>query len=282
MKRSNCNGEMTMKFSFVGIITIILVIVVVFTGCIDSAAPAPSITALQITPNVAETRVLYGATYGSQPATTVQATVTENPVKIFNGDYHWVEYQNNISVTMPPNPRSHWIYTIKMERSTEKYQNSPAIHYKFISTSDYPELAGDIVTITKDGRIAIHDFYYDAFTNRFLGDTMTETIKGVLKPAVNFSVYYKEHYREDSPGGYLGIEPFGEMNISLTYIGTESVTIPSGTYPEARKYFGSFRDGTPITFWVVPGVPVPAQYQFPNKYLDGVDPFELFELKGWG
>jgi hypothetical protein len=272
-----------MNISQIEIITIFLIITaVVFAGCTDSVAQAPSITTPQITSTIPETTGTPQVTSPRQPVTTVQVTTTENLVKVFTGDYHWVEYQNNISVTMPPNPRSHWIYTIKMERSTEKFKNLPAIHFKFTSTSDYPELAGDIVTITKDGRIAIHDFYYDAFTNRFLGDTMTETIKGVLKPAVNFSVYYKEHYREDSPGGYLGIEPFGEMNISLTYIGTESVTVPSGTYPEARKYLGNFRDGTPITFWVAPGVPVPVQYQFPNKYLDGVDPFELFELKGWG
>ena len=88
--------------------------------------------------------------------------------------------------------------------------------------------------------------------------------------------------REDSPGGYLGIDPFGEMNVSLNFLGMESVKVPAGTYPGARKYSGRFLDGTPITFWVVPDVPVPVQYQFPNKYLDGVDPFQSYELKGWG
>ncbi len=87
--------------------------------------------------------------------------------------------------------------------------------------------------------------------------------------------------REDKPAYDMGIEPFGEMNIILIYEGTESVTVPAGIYPDARKYTGKFRDGTPITFWVVPGIPVPVQYQFPNKYLDGVDPFQSYELKGW-
>ncbi len=183
---------------------------------------------------------------------------------------------------MPPNPRSSWVYDIRMEQSPGKYDGSPAIHYKFTSTSDYPELVGNSVTIIKDGQIAVHDFYYDNFTNRFLSDTMTETIKGVIEPAVNSSAYYSEHYREARPGGYLGIEPFGEMNISLVCLGTESVTVPSGTYKEARKYVGSFRDGTPVTFWVTPGIPVPVRYEFPNNYLDGVDPFQSYELKGWG
>ena len=80
----------------------------------------------------------------------------------------------------------------------------------------------------------------------------------------------------------MGITPFGEMNIILTYEGTEPVTVPAGTYPDARKYTGKFRNGTLITFWVVPGIPVPVLYQFPNKNLDGVDPFQSYELKGWG
>jgi hypothetical protein len=43
---------------------------------------------------------------------------------------------------------------------------------------------------------------------------------------------------------------------------------------------GSFRDGTPVIFRVAPAIPVPVQCQFPNSYLDGIDPFQ--ELKGWG
>ncbi|MFY9801276.1 MAG: hypothetical protein WAK10_08515, partial [Methanoregula sp.] len=125
------------------------------------------------------------------------------------------------------------------------------------------------------------DRYYDISTNKFLGGNPAETIKGIVKPATDLPV--KEQLsREDRPGGYLGIEPFGEMNITLTYEGTEIVRVPAGTFPNARKYTGNFHDGTPITFWVAQGIPVPVQYQFPNKYLDGVDPFQSFELKGWG
>jgi hypothetical protein len=103
----------------------------------------------------------------------------------------------------------------------------------------------------------------------------------VLKPA-DYSAYYAEHSRENNPDGEMGITPFGDLNITLTDQGTESVTVPAGTYPDARKYTGNFYDGTPITFWVAPGVPVPVQYQFPNKYLDGEDPFQSYELKGYG
>jgi hypothetical protein len=170
-----------------------------------------------------------------------------------------------------------------MERSTGKYGVGPAIHYKVTTISDYGECCiNNVVTITKDGRISVENTYYDTSTNRFLGGTRTETIKGVLKPAVDSSAYYAGHCQEDKPGGEMGIEPFGEMNITHTYEGTEPVTVPAGTFTAARKYAGMFRDGTPITFWVASGIPVPVQYQFPNKYLDGENPFQSYELKGWG
>ncbi len=264
-----------MKVSYVGIITIILVITaILFSGCSDPV-PTTSPYATQVTATVT-------LPARQSSSITPEATTIPAGVRIFTGNYHWIEYRNNISVTMPPNPRSFWLYTIKMERSTENYKGTPTIHYKFTTISDYPELVGNTVTVTKDGRIAIHDFYYGTTTGRFLGDTMIETIKGVEKPAVNSSAYYSGHSPEDSPGGYLGIEPFGEMNISLGYLGTESITVPAGNYPDARKYLGKFKDGTSITFWVIPGVPVPVQYQYPDKYLDGVNPFQAFELKGWG
>jgi hypothetical protein len=273
-----------MKFSQSGSITLLLLVLVVFfAGCSSPGQSAPPVASQQVTITMTTTTGTPAVTTTPQPATTVQVKATESPVKVFNGEYHWAEYRENNTVTMPPNPRYQWEYAIKMERSTGKYEGSPAIHYKVTTISDYGECCiNNVVTITKDGRIAVEDTYYDPSTNRFLGETRTETIKGVLKPAVDSSVYYTEHCRGEQPCGEMGFEPFGEMNITLTDKGTESVTVPAGTYPAARKYTGSFRDGTPITFWVAPGIPVPVQYQFPNKYLDGENPFQSFELKRWG
>ncbi|WAC04879.1 MAG: hypothetical protein OS112_10560 [Methanoregula sp.] len=206
--------------------------------------------------------------------------MTERPVRVFNGEYRWVEYHENNSVTMPPNPRSSWVYTIRMERSIGVYKAAPAVRYKTIMMTDYPELAGDIVTVTKNGWIIVDDRYYDPFSDRFLGGTETSTIKGTAKPSIDIPAY--QNNREDRPGGFLGIMPFGEMNITLTCSGTEPVTVPAGTYPDTRKCVGSFKDGTPITFWIAPGVPVPVRYEFPYTCQDGVDPFNSYELKGWG
>lgn len=273
-----------MKFAHIGSISFLLVVLALFlAGCSGFNQPGPSVTNPQVTATVTKMTSSSAATTALKTAITVPVTAREIPVKVFNGEYHWVEYRENNTVTMPPNPRYQWEYDIKMERSTGKYEGSTAIHYKVTTISDYGECCiNNVVTITKDGRIAVEETYYDTSTNRFLGETRFETIKGVLKPAVDSSVYYTEHCREEQPCGEMGFEPFGEMNITLTYQGTESVTVPAGTYPAARKYTGNFRDGTPITFWVAPGIPVPVQYQFPNKYLDGEDPFQSYELKGWG
>jgi hypothetical protein len=272
----------TVNVFWIGIITIFLIITTAFfAGCTDSAAQAPSDTTPQITSTIAKTTRTPSVTITRQPVTTVHVTTTENTVKIFNGDYHWVEYRNNNTVTMPPNPRYQWEYAIRTERSNGNYKGIPAIHYKITSTSDYAEWISDKLIHTANGMITVSDRYYDISTNRFLGGTSTETIKGIVKPATDLQIN-DQISREDRPAGYLGIEPFGEMNLTLTYKGIETVTVPAGTYSNARKYTGNFLDGTQITFWVVPNIPVPILYQFPNKYIDGVDPFQSYELKGWG
>ena len=271
-----------MKFPYAGVITILLVVVaIVFTGCTDSAPSEPSVTTPQITVTLTKTIASPAVTTARQPVTTVVVKATENMVKVFNGGYHWIEYRNNNTVTMPPNPRYQWEYDLKTERFSGNYKGVPAIHFKITSTSDYSEWVGDKLTHTANGRIAVSDTYYNISTNKFVGGTWAETIKGIVKPVTDLPVN-EQFSREDKPGGEMGIEPFGEMNITLIYQCSESVTVPAGTFPDTRKYTGNFRDGTPITFWVAPGIPVPVQYQFPNKYLDGENPFQSYELKGWG
>jgi hypothetical protein len=271
-----------MKFSSVCIITIILVIMtILFAGCSDPAQTAspetPEITAIETTP--AGTSEIIPARLSSE--ITPEVTTIPAAVRIFKGDYHWAEYRENNTVTMPPNPRFQWEYTVKAERTDDNYKGIPAIRFIITSTSDYAEWVNDKLENTANGLISVSDTYYDRSTNAFLGGTWSETIKGVSKTA-DYSAYYAKQSREDKPGGDMGITPFGEMDITFIDKGTESVTVPAGTFPNSRKYSGNFLDGTQIMFWVVPGVPVPVQYQFPNKYMDGVDPFQSYELKGWG
>jgi hypothetical protein len=271
-----------MKVSYPGIITIVLVITAILcAGCSDPALNASPDTT-KVTAKVTIPAGTPEITPARQSSTiTPGATTIPAAVRVFIGDYHWAEYRKNNTVTMPPNPRYQWEYAVKAERTDDNYKGIPAIHFKITSTSDYGEWVGDKLLNTPNGLISVSDVYYDRSTNTFLGGTWSETIKGASKTA-DYSAYYAKQSREGKPGGDMGITPFGEMNITLTDKGTETVTVPAGTYTEARKYTGSFLDGTPITFWVVPGVPVPVHYQFPNKYMDGVDPFQSYELKGWG
>jgi hypothetical protein len=266
------------------IVTILLILMAVsFTGCTGQDGPESGPALQQLITPGSMSHEITTVTTDRQPVTPVQITAPEDPVKIFNGGYRWVEYRENNTVTMPPNPRSSWLYNIRLERSTGNYNGNPAIHFRITTISDYSECCIDnIVTKIKDGRVSVEDSYYDASTDKLLGETYSETIKSVLQPPEDYTAYYSQHNREDGPAGEMGITPFDDMNITLTDLGTESVTVLAGTYPDARKYSGKFQDGTQITFWVTPGVPVPVQYQFPNKHLDGVDPVQSYELKGWG
>jgi len=265
------------------IITILLVITAIFfAGCIGSDKP---VIPEQVQQTITPVSTSYGTaamTLAPHPVTTVQATTTEPPIRIFNGEYHWVEYRENSSVTMPPNPRSSWIYNHRLERSTDIFKGTPAVHYKTTTISYSPECCiNDIVTITKDGSVYVEDTWFDASTGRYLGGTLSGTIKGTARPT-EVMPEDKSLIDTGSYGGWMGIMPFREVNMTLTDRGTESMTVPAGTYPDARKLTGKFHDGTSITFWVAPGVPVPVRYEFSNKYLDGEDPLEVFELKGWG
>ena len=262
----------------------VLIFAAISAGCIDAgpsvspgaSSPAPAVA---FTPAVPETTT-------PQPAPTTAITVKATPalvqVKVF-GTYRWAEYRENNTVTMPPNPRYQWESVVKTERSAGSYQGIPAFRYTITSTGDYSECCTDnIVSHTKNGHIFVTEMYYGATSGTYLGGSMTETIKGEAKPAVDLPADNNTQHPEDSPSGWMGITPLGDMNITLTDQGAESVTVPAGTFTNARKYTGSFRDGTPITFWVTSGIPVPVQYQFPNKYLDGNDPFQSFELMEWG
>lgn len=268
-----------MKLPFDKVITSLLVIVaVVLVGCTNLVQSELPVTSPQIPISVTETMVTVTTIHPQVTITKINGK--NSSIKVFKGDYHWIEYRNNITQTLLPNPRYQWEKNERIERSQSVYKGIPAFHYRTTTTLDYPEWVGDKLIHSKNGWVIVTDSYYDIQNNSFLGGTSSETIKGVKKPTIEMPAG-ESFGREEKPSGEMGITPFGEINITLTDQGTESVTVPAGTYPNARKYTGSFRDGTPITFWVEAGIPVPVRYQFPNKDLDGVDPFQSYELKSW-
>jgi hypothetical protein len=264
-------------------INILLVItLILFSGCTGQDETAmPEQVQQTNTHGSTPSRTLI-QTSVPQSATTVQVVQTNPPIRIFNGEYHWVEFLENDTVTMPPNPRSSSFSTVKMERSALSLNGSPAIRYKTTWVSDYAEMVDNKATKVKDGIVINDESFYDPATGHLLSETTTKSVKGTAPEQVDTSEYYSKHLREDCPGGWIGITPFEEMDIPLVDLGTDPVDVPLGHYEEARKLSGKFKDGTSISIWVVHGVPVPIKIEYPNKYMDGEDPVQMFELKGWG
>jgi hypothetical protein len=276
---STSGDEREMKLENVTIFLVIMA--VLFAGCTGKDEPVVPEQARQTIIPVSTSQGTASVTSDLQPVTTVQDTVTSSPLKVFNGEYNWAEYRENNTITLPPNPRYQWEYVIKNERSAESFMGIPAIHEKITLIGDHSEWVGEKLITTKNGFFSIADLYFEKSTNRFLGGSRAITINGIARPEENIPAD-EQYSREDKPGYEMGITPFGEMDILLTDLGTESVTVPAGIYPDAEKYTGKFRDGSLITFWVSSGIPVPVQYQFQNRYLGGDDPVQTFELSGWG
>jgi len=267
------------------IISVFLVIMaVLFAGCTGSDGTIPPAQVQQtITGDITDT---VGTTATVSPAAThiSAVTMTSSPalsktVHLF-GEYKWADYRNNITQTLPPNPRYQWEIATKIEHSSGSYNGSQALHEKITQTLDYSKWINNQLVTTKNGDVVITDRFFNVTTGELLGGSASETINGVAQPDVAFS--FGEYRRDDTPTTTTGIMPFGEMTIALTDQGAESVTVPAGTYPSAGKYSGTFHDGTPITFWIASGIPVPVQFRFSNKHLDGEDPVQTFELVRWG
>jgi len=267
------------------IITLLLVIsAILFAGCTSQNEPPASAQVTQTTVAVTTPdESVTVATHTTLPVTTARSTPTEKPVKIFAADIHWVDYRWIHTTTLDSGTRFSSVGTIHMERSQENYKNTPALREKYTIFSDYPDYVNNVSTTVKNGWVGTQNLYYDASTGSYLGGTWSESEKGVIKKqeVYNDTTDVQRH-PEDQPAGTLGITPFGEMNISFTDEGIESVTVPYGTYPDARNYSGTYRNGMPIAFRVAPGVSVPVKYQYSDWEDDGKDPLDEFELMGWG
>lgn len=267
------------------VLAIALVIVaVVCAGCtgqstIPASAQIPQTTIAVTTPDESGTV----ATHTTPSVTTARSTPTEKPVKIFTSEFHRVDYRWTHTTTLNSGTRFSSVSTIHMERSQDTYKNTPAFREKYTIVSDYSDYVNNESTMVKNGWVGTQNLYYDASTGSYLGGTWSESVKGVItKQEVYNDTTAVQRHPEDHPAGTLGITPFGEMNISFTDKGIESVTVPYGSYPEARNYSGTYRNGMPIAFWVASGVPIPVKYQYSDWEDDGKDPLDVFELMGWG
>ena len=280
MRNSNRDAKMKRV-----LITLLLVIsAVLFAGCTSQNEPPASEQVTQTNNPVSTPDESTAATPTISTISTAQSSPTIKPVAIFTAEFHQVDYQWTHSSSLTSGTRSSSVSTIHMERSQDTYKNTPALREKYTIVSDYPEYVNNVSTMVKGGWVGTQNLYYDASTGSYFGGTWSESVQGIVKKQEEYNgTAYAQRRPEDHPAGSLGIAPFGEMNISFTDEGVESVTVPYGSYPDARNYSGTYKNGMPIAFWVASGVPVPVKYQYSDgEDSDGKDPLDVFELTGWG
>ena len=156
----------------------------------------------------------------------------------------------------------------RTEISNEDYQGKPAIHkrstsvFRITAPSPSPE------------QTTIDDTYYDEMNT-------------VLHQHRKVIVNGETNEDRDIPVETAGTSPDCSGDLwkpTYTYTGIDSVTVPTGTYPYARKFQAnvtdlSFSRTATITLWFAPGIPVEVK-----KVIEDKEKGSLFtlELTGWG
>ncbi len=249
-----------MKLSKILFVAVLLAVAAVISaGCTGSGHTSPVEKTPQETQTTAEVTQVPEETTAPQDEGVLKSGDRFNSTDVFGRDYSWCEYRENITSEMPPNGVVHRYYSSRTERSVYEYNGIQAIHYRYISKGE----TWSVVT----------DQYIDAAISEQLGGILINTRDGQIYSIENLTA---EPLNQEN-------RPFGEKIHTFVYLGTESVTVPAGTYPEARKYCYYNPDNTVgCTYWFEPGIPVPVLYQYSNKYIVGYNGFESHELIGWG
>ena len=139
------------------------------------------------------------------------------------------------------------------------YNGTPAICYRSISKGENWE--------------AISDHYIDTSVRNQLGGSIVNIKEGQIYSTENYTA---EPLNQDN-------RPFGEKIHTFVYQGTESITVPAGTFPDAKKYiYYNDKNHNEYTYWFATDVPVPVLVQNSNEYIVGYNGFESDELTGWG
>lgn len=233
-----------MKLSYIGIAAIMLVLIaVVFAGCTSQTTPTASGGSTPTASSGSSSSASSAAAASSQ-----QVGSTVSSTSIFGTSYSWVEYQ-----TTTTSQGKDISMDMKSQRSTSTYNGQPAIEMKATMKSS-------------EGTTTDSDIYYDSAMNSVLGGTMTMTVNGQTT-TINI------------PASQLNQASATNFNKarSLTFEGIEPVSVPAGTYPAASKY-SSTDNGSTMTFWSAPGVPVPVQMTATTSSGGSVKS----ELVGWG
>lgn len=240
--------------------SLILTAMAISAGCTGSGDLAPVENTPKETQITAEETVVPEETPGSQTDEGLKPGDLVSSTTVTNNNFSWFEYRKNTTSEMPPNGIVQTIAIEKTEYSNSKYNNEPA----FLVKRSYKSKTW--------GWSSVSELYYDRSRKMMLCGTRIMTD---IDNEIKISIYPPE---EVDSGNY----GFFWENITLTYLGTESVTVPAGNFPNATKYTHQFDNGFDYTYWFVSGIPVPVLSQNPNKYIVGYNGFESRELMDWG
>lgn len=241
-------------------VALLIIIAAISAGCSGPGQSPPPEIGQQSNYTVTSTAIPDTVDHsGSQIENGLKPGDEVNSTDVFGRNYFWCEYKDNITSEMPPNGVVQSFYFSRIERSIGEYNGTPAIHYRSVSKGENWEVISD----------------------QFIDTSVSNQLGGSIVNIKENQIYSTEDYALEP----LNQEnrPFGEKIHTYVYQGTESVTVPAGTFPEARKYIRYNSDNTVgCTYWFEPGIPVPVLYQFSNKYITGYNGFESHELMGWG
>lgn len=177
----------------------------------------------------------------------------------------WEEYDRTAQIRDLPDSSG----TTRYEISKEDRKGRPEVHKRIIQTTylDGASPEQDMETTT--------DVFYDEFHAILSQHTRSVSKTGAATDTDG---------PPDSPCG----EPdcSGELFSPMyTFIGTETLTVPAGTFPDARKYTEKMTDDSLLgksatsTHWFAPGIPAELKRELQSRE-KGV--LMTWELTGWG
>jgi hypothetical protein len=235
---------------------------------IKTTAPVPSTPACANPPlnpwwGVPESYV--SAVFGGVKTSPASGTLVSKADLYGTPTHTWEEYATVAQIQDLPRGTG----ITRNEISREDYNGKPAVHERITSTL---HLDG---TPPEHDTVSTTDIFYDEF-HAILSEH-TRSVSGTGATTEN-----------DGPPDSRAGKPdcSGRIFVPMfTYVGTESLTVPAGTFPDARKYTLDIADDPMFgksamsTHWYAPGVPAELK-----RIIEGREKGVLMtrELTGWG
>jgi hypothetical protein len=164
---------------------------------------------------------------------------------------NWFTYK----VTTTGGTTSPYTTNVRVEYKKETYEGVPARHV--LADIDSPEMKGTL------------EYYYDEESQEVLKAHMSMNASGI-----KFDLDVPLDQVDDKYGELKIVDPVSTGESRYALMGTETVTVPAGTYQNAKKYV---KEDADTTVWVSDKAPIPVKIV---SYDDRKS--TTVELTGWG